>query len=56
MVLLNKALFSKTIKVGPSLEKLRGAVLDKNWHWHNRYRATDGNDIWGGHPKCHYHR
>ena len=20
----------------------------KNWHWHNRYRATDGNDIWGG--------
>ena len=26
---------------------LRAAVLDKNWHWHNRYRATDGNDIWG---------
>ncbi|NBP81319.1 hypothetical protein EBU58_11525, partial [bacterium] len=24
------------------------AVTDKNWHWHNRYRATDGNDIWGG--------
>jgi putative heme-binding domain-containing protein len=24
------------------------AVKDKNWHWHNRYRATDGNDIWGG--------
>ncbi len=23
------------------------AVEDKNWHWHNRYRATDGNDIWG---------
>ncbi|WP_390620867.1 PVC-type heme-binding CxxCH protein [Thalassoglobus neptunius] len=22
-------------------------VEDKNWHWHNRYRATDGNDIWG---------
>jgi len=20
----------------------------KTWHWHNRYRATDGNDIWGG--------
>ncbi len=24
------------------------AIEDKNWHWHNRYRATDGNDIWGG--------
>ena len=23
------------------------AIKDKNWHWHNRYRATDGNDIWG---------
>lgn len=28
-------------------EKLRAAVLDKNWHWFNRYRATDGNDVWG---------
>ncbi len=24
------------------------AVKDKNWHWFNRYRATDGNDVWGG--------
>lgn len=31
-----------------SEEKLRQAVLDKNWHWFNRYRATDGNDVWGG--------
>jgi len=30
------------------LESIRSAVLDKNWHWHNRYRATDGNDVWGG--------
>jgi mono/diheme cytochrome c family protein/lysophospholipase L1-like esterase/glucose/arabinose dehydrogenase len=30
------------------LESIRQAVLDKNWHWHNRYRATDGNDVWGG--------
>lgn len=30
------------------LSAVREAVLDKNWHWHNRYRATDGNDIWGG--------
>ena len=26
---------------------VRNAVLDKNWHWFNRYRATDGNDVWG---------
>ena len=29
------------------VERIREAVLDKNWHWHNRYRATDGNDVWG---------
>jgi lysophospholipase L1-like esterase/azurin/glucose/arabinose dehydrogenase len=29
------------------LELVRQAVLDKNWHWHNRYRTTDGNDVWG---------
>ena len=33
---------------GSPSEKLRQAVLDKNWHWFNRYRAVDGNDIWGG--------
>ncbi|MBC8370543.1 MAG: hypothetical protein H8E25_11125 [Planctomycetes bacterium] len=26
---------------------VRKAVLDKNVHWFNRYRATDGNDVWG---------
>ena len=31
-----------------SLADLYVAVQEKNWHWHNRYRATDGNDIWGG--------
>lgn len=30
------------------LEQVRQAVLAKNWHWFNRYRATDGNDTWGG--------
>lgn len=29
------------------LEGVRSAVLDKNWHWFSRYRATDGNDVWG---------
>jgi putative membrane-bound dehydrogenase-like protein len=43
-----KALLKKDISASASLETLRDAVLDKNWHWHNRYRATDGNDVWGG--------
>ncbi len=30
-----------------SLSAVYAAIKDKNWHWHNRYRATDGNDIWG---------
>jgi azurin/lysophospholipase L1-like esterase len=30
------------------IEKTRRAVVNKNWHWFNRYRATDGNDVWGG--------
>jgi putative heme-binding domain-containing protein len=29
------------------IETIRAAVLDKNWCWFNRYRATDGNDVWG---------
>ncbi len=29
------------------VEAVRRAVLDKNRHWFNRYRATDGNDVWG---------
>ncbi|MGB0144225.1 MAG: SGNH/GDSL hydrolase family protein, partial [Akkermansiaceae bacterium] len=45
---LAKALLGKEVAASPSHEKLREAVLDKNWHWHNRYRAVDGNDIWGG--------
>lgn len=26
-------------------------MLDKDFHWHNRYRARDGNDVWGGRSK-----
>ena len=38
-------------KKAPALDQLKdiyAGVENKNWHWHNRYRATDGNDIWGG--------
>jgi putative heme-binding domain-containing protein len=30
-----------------STDAIHAAVMDKNLHWFNRYRATDGNDIWG---------
>lgn len=32
---------------GVAYEAIREAVKDKNWSWFNRYRAVDGNDIWG---------
>ena len=31
-----------------ALEKLRQAVLDKNFYWFNRYRTVDGYSIYGG--------
>jgi mono/diheme cytochrome c family protein/lysophospholipase L1-like esterase/glucose/arabinose dehydrogenase len=41
------AITGAEVSATPSLEPLRQAVLDKDWHWHNRYRAMDENDIWG---------
>jgi len=47
--IIHKALFDKDAPVKHSnLEQTRKAVLDKNWHWFNRYRAADGNNVWGG--------
>ncbi len=31
-----------------SLEKLRQAVLDRDWHWFQRYRVLDGFNVYGG--------
>ena len=42
-----ETLLGKPVSASSSLESLRQAVLDKNLHWWNRYRASDGNDIWG---------
>lgn len=46
--IISNALLGKTVPSDASLSQIYKAVEDKNWHWHNRYRATDGNDIWGG--------
>jgi len=43
-----RALLGKPVDRSASWEPLRQAVLDKDLHWWNRYRASDGNDIWGG--------
>ncbi len=35
------------------LGALHETVLDKNWHWHKRYRAPSGNDVWGSRAELH---
>jgi putative membrane-bound dehydrogenase-like protein len=42
------ALLARPASTSLSLQPLREAVLDKDLHWHNRFRASDGNDVWGG--------
>ncbi|QDS94967.1 Cytochrome c-552 precursor [Roseimaritima multifibrata] len=46
--IIAKALLGKEPTGGEKTADIYAAVKDKNWHWHNRYHATDGNDIWGG--------
>ncbi|MBI1375729.1 MAG: c-type cytochrome [Phycisphaera sp.] len=36
-------------------EKLRQAVLDKNYHWFNLYRTVDGYNVYGGRSKLNWH-
>jgi putative heme-binding domain-containing protein len=54
---IDKALFPK----GPApkrtteyLEKIRQAVLDKNFYWFNRYRTVDGYNVFGGRADLNY--
>lgn len=46
-----KALLGKEVTASASLEELREAVMDKDMHWNARYRARDGNDVWGTRSK-----
>ncbi len=36
------------------LEKIRAAVLDKNFYWFNRYRTVDGYNVFGGRSQLKY--
>ena len=48
-----KRLFAKEPPSG--IEKLREAVLDKNYHWFSRYRVVDGYNVFGGRSKLAWH-
>ncbi len=37
-----------------ALDKIRTAVLDKNFYWFNRYRTVDGYNVYGGRSKLKY--
>lgn len=45
--IISQGLLNKPMPATDLVESVYAAIEDKNWHWHNRYRATDGNDIWG---------
>ena len=36
------------MKIDDALARIRAAVLDKNFYWHNRYRVMDGFNVYGG--------
>ncbi len=36
------------------LEKIRAAVLDKDFYWFNRYRTVDGYNVYGGRSQMRY--
>lgn len=47
--IIDKALFPGEVKRDPKeLEKLRQAVLNKNFYWFHRYRTLDGYNVYGG--------
>ena len=50
--IIERALFgAPPTRAESQLETLRAAVLDKNLHWYNRYRVTDGYNVYGGRSK-----
>ncbi|MFT7632169.1 MAG: putative heme-binding domain-containing protein [Mariniblastus sp.] len=46
--IVSHALLGNDLPLNENISGIFDAVKDKNWHWQNRYHATDGNDIWGG--------
>jgi putative heme-binding domain-containing protein len=55
--LIDKALFAKLPEPArdpKQMEKLRQAVVNKNFYWFNRYRTVDGYSIYGGRAKLSF--
>lgn len=47
--IIDKALFGgEPAREPKDLEPLRRLIVDKNFHWYQRYRTTDGYSIYGG--------
>lgn len=54
---IDEALFGPPLKRDPAhFEKIRRAVLDKNFHWFERYRASDGYSTYGSRAFLTFHR
>jgi len=49
-----RALFGETAPDAAKLDKLRSAVLEKNYDWHQRYRTVDGYNVYGGRSKLSF--
>src|SRR4051812_3253721 len=51
-----KALFGDAKSAGKAaaIEKVRAAVLDKDFYWFNRYRTVDGYNVYGGRSQLKY--
>src|SRR5687767_1134322 len=49
-----RAMFGESAPEGENLERLRAAIREKNWQWHQRYRTVDGYNVYGGRSKMAY--
>ncbi len=55
---ITKALFGKTaadVMSEAELQRLREAVLEKNYYWFSRYRVVDGYNVYGGRSQLAWH-
>ena len=55
-VIVNSLFGRRVIETGESvLQRLREAVLDKNYYWFSRYRVVDGYNVYGERSKLAWH-
>ena len=52
---ITAALLGKASGDDANTGKLRAAVLEKNYHWFNRYRVVDGYNVYGGRSRLNWH-